>query len=412
VSVDGGMADNIRPALYGANYTAMLLPDGNGGKGAMATRVETVTIAGRFCESGDLLIRDIALPQANPGDLLAIPMAGAYTLAMASNYNLVGRPAAVLVNDGQSRLMQRRETYADLVARDVPLGSTNRPTAKQPARFAKYQALGNDYIVLDPADFPEPPGANFVRLVCDRHFGPGSDGILWGPIEPREPFALRLFNPDGSEFGKSGNGLRIFARYLWDHGLPARPDFAITTPGGPVVAHILDAAGDTIGFDMGRLSFRSRDIPAAGPEREVVNETLVVGGQTYTITSAGIGNPHCVLFLEQVTPELARSLGPQIENHPLFPQRTNVQFARALDRHMLRIEIWERGAEYTLASGTSSCAAAGAAIRTGRCASPVTVQMPGGEMLVEIDSDWSVRLTGTVGLVCEGQLSPSLLRQY
>ena len=229
-------------------------------------------------------------------------------------------------------------------------------------------------------------------------------------------FALRLFNPDGSEFEKSGNGLRIFARYLWDRGLPARPDFDILTPGGVVTAHVLDAEGAQIAMDMGRLSFLSADIGIPGPAREVVGEEVIVSGLPLRIVGATIGNPHCVVFLDAQTPEvqaelgglnsaLAHRLGPGLEHLPLYPQRTNVQFAQAVDRHTLRIEIWERGAEYTLASGTSSCAAAGAAIRTGRCASPVTVQMPGGEMRVEVAPDWSVRLTGTVAFVCSGEVA-------
>ena len=293
-------------------------------------------------------------------------------------------------------------------------------------RFFKYDALGNDYIVLDPADWPETPTAETIRRICDRHHGVGSDGILWGPTsrpppllrgegDPMGAFALRLFNPDGSEFEKSGNGLRIFARYLWDRGLPAGPDFDILTPGGAVTAHVLDAEGAHIAMDMGRLSFLSIDIGVTGPAREMVGEEVTVAGLPLWIVGATIGNPHCVVFLDAQTPAvqaalgaltaaLAYRLGPGLERLLLFPNRTNVQFAQVLDSHTMRIEIWERGAEYTLASGTSSCAAAGAAIRTGRCASPVTVQMPGGEMCVEVAPDWSVRLTGTVEFVCSGEV--------
>ena len=401
VAVDGGMADNIRPALYGASYTAALVGDATG------RDLETVTIAGRYCESGDILVRDINLPRLGIGDLLAVPMAGAYTLAMASNYNLAPRPAAVLVNKGRTRLLQRRESYLDLAQRDVPLDWP--AVASGRLRFAKYQALGNDYIVLDPIDFPDPPEPSFVKRLCDRHLGIGADGLIWGPSADREPFALRLYNPDGSEPGKSGNGLRIFARYLWDRALPARPDFAIQAAGGQVTAHILNEDAGAIALDMGQLSFRSPAIPAGGLEREVVDETIEVGGRPFVITAAGMGNPHCVVFLDDISPELARALGPEIERLPLFPERTNVQFAHVIDRHALRIEIWERGAGYTLASGTSSCAAAGAAIRTGRCASPVTVRMPGGQMAVEVTPDWFVRLTGAVAPVCTGELSRSLI---
>ncbi len=475
VSVDGGMADNIRPALYGARYCGLRIADCGSAPQKSEIRnpkSEIVTIAGKFCESGDVLIRDIELPQLEPGDLWAVPMAGAYTLAMASNYNLALRPAVVLVKDGQARLIQRRETYKDLVARDLPLRtpgdcksqlplqSRPAPTRSQspqgdfapvavisiarPRPFTKYHAHGNDYIVLDPADWPEPPTREQIQRICDRHRGIGADGVLWGPTSPtplplrrtqavlrgeagkdsplpgRERgqegrFSLRLFNPDGSEFEISGNGVRIFARYLWDQGLPAGPDFTIETPGGPVTAHVLDAAGERIAMDMGRLSFRSNEIGLLGPAREVIEEEVEIAGQRLRITAATIGNPHCVVFVEDLPVEvpcgleelaqLAQALGPELERLPLYPNRTNVQFVEVVDRHTLRMAIWERGAGYTLASGTSSCAAAGAAIRTGRCTSPVTVQMPGGEMLVEVADDWSVRLTGAVKFVCRGEVA-------
>ena len=424
VSVDGGMADNIRPALYDAQYSALRIGQSeirtptSPRSGDYSPKSEIVTIAGKFCESGDILIRDIELPLLAPGDLLAIPMAGAYTLAMSSNYNLARRPAVVLVNQGEARLIQRREAFDDLLARDLPL---HRDTKRAKAAFQKYQALGNDYIVLDPQEWPEPPTPEQIRRICDRHLGVGADGILWGPIGRGTPFGVRLFNPDGGEFEKSGNGLRIFARYLWDQRLPAGTDFDIDTPGGRVTAHVLDAAGSRIAMDMGRLSFDSREIGLAGSARTVIEEAVEVGGRQVRITAVTIGNPHCIVFADgqsadvaadfaDPSAELAQSVGPKLEYLPLYPQRTNVQFAQVIDLHTLRIEIWERGAGYTLASGTSSCAAAGAAIRTGRCASPVTVQMPGGTMLVEVDADSAARLTGTVDFVCSGKLGSSLLR--
>lgn len=289
-------------------------------------------------------------------------------------------------------------------------------SAEAGRRFAKYSALGNDYIVLDPADWPEPPTPEAIRRICDRHRGVGSDGILYGPTTRTEPFGLRLFNPDGGEFEKSGNGLRIFARYLWDRRIAKAREFRINTPGGEVTAHLLDERGGRIAMDMGRLSFDSRTIPVSGAAREVLDEEVGVGAERVRINGVTIGNPHCVVFLDGanaalarkfggLTRELALAIGPQLEALPLYPARTNVQFAEAIDRHTLRMEIWERGAGYTLASGSSSCAAAGAAIRTGRCQSPVTVRMPGGEMLVEVSDDWSARLTGTVDPVAVGELT-------
>jgi diaminopimelate decarboxylase len=424
VAVDGGMADNIRPALYEAKYAALRIANSKWQMANGERQAEVVSIAGKFCESGDILIRDIELPRLEAGDRLAIPMAGAYTLAMASNYNLARRPAVVLVNQGDARLIQRRESYADLRARDLPLAHHALCNTQHEARFTKYQALGNDYIVLDPADWPQPPAPAQIQRICDRHLGVGADGILWGPtaVGPvaNRLYNVRLFNPDGGEFEKSGNGLRIFARYLWDRGLPAGPDFTLGTPAGPVVAHILDATGERIALEMGQITFASTEIPLGGPAREVIEEQVAVAGQSVRITAVGIGNPHCVVFVDTQTFEvsedpstdsgqalegLAQTLGPELERLPLFPNRTNVQFAQAGGPHDLRIAIWERGAGYTLASGTSSCAAAAAAIRTGRCASPVTVHMPGGALLVEISPDWAARLTGTVAPVCRGELS-------
>ena len=282
-------------------------------------------------------------------------------------------------------------------------------------RLCKYHALGNDYIVLDPRDWPEPPTAEEVVRICDRHRGAGADGVLYGPTTKAAPFGLRLFNPDGGEFEKSGNGLRIFARYLWDRRIPAGREFAISTPGGIVAARLLDESGSRIAMDLGQVSFDSRTIPVSGAPREVLDEEVVVGQERLRIYAATVGNPHCVVFLDGsnravaerhggLSRELALAVGPDLERLSLFPNRTNVQFAQVVDRHTLQMEIWERGAGYTLASGTSSCAAAAAAVRSGRCESPVTVKMPGGELLVEVAADWSVRLTGSVEPVWEGTL--------
>jgi diaminopimelate epimerase len=218
---------------------------------------------------------------------------------------------------------------------------------------------------------------------------------------------LRLYNPDGGEFEKSGNGLRIFARYLWDLGLPADPNFTLHSPGGPVTAHVLDTQASRIAMDMGTLSFTAGK-SHGGTTGELIEQPVHVAGRELRVTAVDIGNPHCVVFVERAVPQLAQEAGPLLETFPLFPRRTNVQFVEWVDRHTLHIEIWERGAGYTLASGTSSCAAAGAAVRTGRCTSPVLVRSPGGALLVEIAADWSVRLTGPVAPVCRGELSVGL----
>jgi len=205
--------------------------------------------------------------------------------------------------------------------------------------FAKYHALGNDYLVIDPRDLPAPLTVAQVRRICDRHYGVGADGILLGPLPAeRTRFALRIFNPDGSEAEKSGNGLRIFARHLWERGLVAEEEFAVETPGGLVRATVADA-GRSVRVEMGRVSFWSDEIPVAGPRREVIDEGLVAGDRTFTICAATIGNPHCVVPLPEISAELARHYGPLLETHPSFPNRTNVQFLKALPGGVLAIEV-------------------------------------------------------------------------
>jgi diaminopimelate epimerase len=176
-----------------------------------------------------------------------------------------------------------------------------------------------------------------------------------------------------------------------------------------VQVHIQDQDAASIRIEMGRVTFRSTMIPVAGPDREVIDEALEIGGQRYQVTCLSIGNPHCVIPMAEVTEAKARELGPLIENHALFPNRINMQLLKVLDRHAIEIRIWERGAGYTLASGSSSCAAASAALRLGLVESPVTVHMPGGDLLIEIDASGSVHMTGPVESVMEGTLNPDLL---
>ncbi len=278
-------------------------------------------------------------------------------------------------------------------------------------KFYKYHALGNDYLVLDSQDQPLDLTPDQIQIICHRHYGIGSDGILLGPLpSEKAPFGLRIFNPDGSEAEKSGNGLRIFGRYLWDRKLVADITFGIETKGGLVQCLILDD-GKRVQVEMGRVSFWSPDIPIAGTPREVLREPITIGDSTFHFSGATIGNPHCVIPTEDLTPELAKSYGPLLEVHPLFPNRTNVQFLKVLDRNNIRIEIWERGAGYTLASGSSSSAAAAVARKLGLCDSPITVHMPGGQLHISIDQDFGIIMTGPVTRISEGHLVEEMFKE-
>jgi diaminopimelate epimerase len=276
-------------------------------------------------------------------------------------------------------------------------------------RFAKYHALGNDYLVLDPRHIGALPSPAQIRRICHRNFGIGSDGILWGPgPSTRAPFNLRIFNPDASEAEKSGNGIRIFSRYLYDCDLVQEKPFTLETAGGLVEVHVMQG-GRMITVDMGHVSFDSTRIPVAGPAREVINDTITVKDRTFTYCAATIGNPHCVIPLPAVSPELAHTYGPHLETHANFPRRTNVQFLQVLDRANIRIEIWERGAGYTLASGSSSSASAAVAHRLGLVDRQVTVHMPGGTIRIEIGDNFAIKMTGSVTRVGEGTLDAEML---
>ncbi len=280
-------------------------------------------------------------------------------------------------------------------------------------KFSKYHALGNDYLVLDPADCKKMPEGSDVVKICHRNFGLGSDGILYGPEKSdRADFKLRILNPDASEAEKSGNGLRIFSRYLFDtKRVESGAPFTVDTLGG-VVKCVVSDGGNTITVEMGRASFDSKKIPVLGEGGEVINREFEIGGKAYKYCCATVGNPHCVLPMENATPELAREIGPVIENMTaLFPNRTNVQLLQVLDRNNIKIEIWERGAGYTLASGSSSSAAAAVARRLGLCDNDITVHMQGGLLSIRIAPDYSITMSGPATKVGVYEMSPSVLSQ-
>ena len=274
-----------------------------------------------------------------------------------------------------------------------------------PIPFQKYHALGNDYIVLNPGEFGQELTADIIRLICHRNYGIGSDGILYGPLDDSQSdFGLRIYNPDGSEAEKSGNGLRIFARYLWDRGKVRQAQFTILTIGGKVKAHVHEK-GKKVTVDMGTVSFNSAEIPITGPQRDVLNEEMQIKQEKLTFCAATIGNPHCVILCDNVSEDLARQLGPLIETDSRFPNRTNVQFMQVLDRSNIRIEIWERSAGYTLASGSSASAAAAVARRLNLCDPKIKVHMPGGRIDITVSDEFSITMTGLVAKVVEGVIS-------
>ncbi len=283
--------------------------------------------------------------------------------------------------------------------------------------FFRGHGLGNDYLAvdLDGLGFALAPPA--VRLLCDRHTGVGSDGVLARVPSDAADFGVRIFNPDGSEAEKSGNGLRIFAAYLLEGGfVEVGRAFSVETAGGVVRMEVLHRSDDgvmQVEVEMGTASFRSADVGLAGPDRETANEALELeSGDVLRINTVSVGNPHCVVFQDELDVDALRRRAPQVCAHPSFARGVNVQFAVAAAPDALDAWVWERGAGETRASGSSACAVAAAAVRRGMVSGRrVTVRMPGGPLVVEVRDDWSVLLAGPVESVCRGTLTAGMRRR-
>jgi diaminopimelate epimerase len=258
-------------------------------------------------------------------------------------------------------------------------------------RFSKWHGLGNDYLLIERAEAGFPLDPALVGRLCDRHVGIGADGVLEVVSVDGAQAEIAIWNPDGSGAELSGNGTRIAARWLARR--TGAGEVVIRVGSRSVVARI--RAGFLVEQDMGPVT-------VGGPEE------LELDGERVTFTPVSVGNPHAVVLGDPDRATLLR-LGPLIERHPRFPERTNVQLVRVDGPHELTVAVWERGTGETLSSGTSSCAAAAAAVARGWCESPVTVSLPGGQLVVEIDADSRARLTGPAQEICDGAVSTELL---
>ncbi|MCB7318670.1 diaminopimelate epimerase [Lacrimispora sp. 210928-DFI.3.58] len=275
----------------------------------------------------------------------------------------------------------------------------------------KYHGLGNDYLVYDPNKNRLELTPERVQLLCNRNFGVGADGVLEGPIIEEDRISMIVWNPDGSVTERSGNGLRIFAKYLKDAGYVQKKDFTIHSSEGQSSVHYLNEEGTRLKASMGKVSFWSDDVPVTGPRREIINETMVFGRIPYPVTCLSIGNPHCVIFMDEISKDLVCRIGKYSETARQFPEKINTQIMKVLDRTHIQTEVYERGAGYTLASGTGCCAAAAASYRLGLTDPKVIVQMPGGTLEVEIEEDGTVLMTGDVGYVGSMRLGSSFTEQ-
>jgi diaminopimelate epimerase len=276
-------------------------------------------------------------------------------------------------------------------------------------KFAKYHALGNDYIVLDPLFFRHDLTEKAIRLICHRNLGIGGDGILYGPlVNSNKEHCFKIFNPDGSEAEKSGNGLAIFSLYALDNNYVQSPKFSLKTKGGKVIVRVKSRKDNIFQIELGHFSFNSNDIPCLLNKDTSLNLTVEVLGQKEVVNCVNIGNPHCVIIKDQASREIAETLGPILEKSHYFPNGINVQIVEILDQNNIKIEIWERGAGYTLASGTSSAAASCVAHKLGLVNSDVMVHMQGGSAQIRID-DHCVHLTTRASRITTGTFSSDFI---
>lgn len=283
-------------------------------------------------------------------------------------------------------------------------------------QFVRSHGLGNDYLVMDPAALSFELTPQAILRICNRNTGVGSDGIL-ALEKPQGALArLRIYNPDGSEAEKSGNGLRIFCKFLFEHGYTEKSFFEIETAGGTVQAqlHLVVGKAAAVTVDMGKASFDAAVIPVSGFQGEVVEKSIRLDGldRELKVTCVSVGNPHCVVFFDdlQAAEEEIRKLGPLLEHHPRFPNRSNVQFAKVENNREVSLRIWERGAGYTLASGSSSCAVAAACVKTGRTGRDLTLHMPGGDLSLKVGENFDLTMRGPVEEICLGTVTGELLQ--
>ena len=278
--------------------------------------------------------------------------------------------------------------------------------------FVKSHGLGNEYIVLDSENISFNLSDNAIRRICNVNYGIGTDGILLKTLPDKADFGLKIYNPDGSEAEKSGNGLRIFCKFLYDYKFTRSEKFSVETPGGIVKAEIVEeenGKAKTIKIDMGKAIFTSKQIPVDSDEEEFLTQKITAGDKEYEVNCVSLGNPHCVIIKDELNVSEIKKYGPLLENHDLFPNRINVQFAKIISDNLVEILIWERGAGYTLASGSSSCAVASILVKRKLTESHLIVKMQGGILTIEIDSNWDIRMTGEVREIASGVLSGELI---
>lgn len=278
-------------------------------------------------------------------------------------------------------------------------------------RFTKMHGLGNDYVYVNcfKEKIENPP--EVARYVSDRHFGIGSDGLIMINPSKVADFEMEMYNADGTRGEMCGNGIRCVAKYVYDYGLTDKTGISVETLGGIKYLDltVVDGKVALVKVDMGTPELRAEEIPIVMEEgREadrVVDEVIVVDGKEYRMTGVSMGNPHVVVYINDVTGLDIEKIGPKFENHERFPKRINTEFARVIDRKTVEMRVWERGSGETLACGTGACAVAVASILNGLTDNEVTIQLLGGDLKIDWDREANkVYMTGTATTVFDGEI--------
>lgn len=276
--------------------------------------------------------------------------------------------------------------------------------------FSKWQGLGNDYVIIAASSLDFNFGAGQAKMICDRHLGVGADGVLLWSGSGTGPFRLEIFNPDGSRAEMCGNGIRMLARHLYQTGQTQGAELAVRTDAGLIRPRVRDDG--LVEVNMGRARLGGDGISGFDGEvgGEAVGQKLKVNGSEFEYTFVSMGNPHCVIETGEPGEVELEALGPAIEHHQLFPNRTNVEFMKVTGPQEVEMRVWERGVGETSACGTGACAVAVAAIRTRGVGSPVTVRLPGGELEIAVSPEMDVTMTGPAEEVYSGTMSEAFAK--
>jgi len=278
--------------------------------------------------------------------------------------------------------------------------------------FVKTHGLGNDYIVLDSANINFELTDQAVIRICDEHFGIGSDGILLKVASDIADFGLLIYNPDGTKAENCGNGLRIFSKYLYDYGFLDKKAFTVDIMGRLIHSEILELENERVArvrVEMGKATFASAQVPLLYDKDECIDEVITIDDKDFNINCVSMGNPHCVVLCESLDIDELMKYAPKIQALDMFPNGTNVQFAKVNSNSEVEIRIYERGAGYTLASGSSSCGVAATMVRRGLVDKDVNIKMPGGELKISVDQDYNITMTGPIREICSGVLNQELI---